>query len=70
MAATLIPCCDEHDVLDSRVDDLLLHVRGLVMVRDLLIARGASDEEIDSHTEELDRRRLELAAIIGPGNWA
>jgi hypothetical protein len=40
------------------------------MVRDLLIARGASEDEIDAHSEELDRRRLELAAIIGPGNWA
>jgi hypothetical protein len=61
---------DDHELLGSEVDDLLLQVRGLVMVRDLLIARGASEDEIDAHSEELDRRRLELAAIIGPGNWA
>jgi hypothetical protein len=67
---TTLHTTDERELLGSEIDDLLLHVRGLVLVRDLLVARGASEEEIDAHTEELDRRRLELAAIIGPGNWA
>ncbi len=67
---TTLHTTDEHQLLDSQVDDLLLQVRGLVLVRDLLIARGASEDAIDAHSEELDRRRLELAAIIGPGNWA
>ena len=67
---TTLEHCHEQELLDTTVDDLLLHVRGLLMVRDLLIARGASEDVIDAHSEELDRRRLELAAIIGPGNWA
>lgn len=67
---TTLHLTEEHAVLDETVDDLLLHVRGLVLVRDLLVARGATEAEIDAHTEELERRRLELAAIIGPGNWA
>ena len=67
---TTLDHCHEQELLDTTVDDLLLHVRGLLMVRDLLIARRASEDVIDAHSEELDRRRLELAAIIGPGNWA
>lgn len=67
---TTLHLCEERELLGSEIDDLLLHVRGLVLVRELLIARGASEEAIDAHSEELDRRRLELAAIIGPGNWA
>jgi hypothetical protein len=67
---TMLHSTDERELLGSDVDDLLLQVRGLVLVRDLLIARGASQDAIDVHTEELDRRRLELAAIVGPGNWA
>ncbi|HEY1479135.1 MAG TPA: hypothetical protein VGF46_03865 [Gaiellales bacterium] len=67
---TTLHYTDELALLGADVDDLLLHIRGLVLVRDLLVDRGASEHEIDAHTEELERRRLELAAIIGPGNWA
>jgi hypothetical protein len=67
---TTLHTTDGHELISSEIDDLLLQVRGLVLVRDLLIARGASEDAIDAHNEELDRRRLELAAIIGPGNWA
>ena len=37
-------------------------------MRDLRAARGASAEELDAHTREADRVRLELAELIGgPG---
>jgi hypothetical protein len=52
-------------LLAPEVDDLLLHVRGLALVRDLLVDRGASDAEIEAHTDELERRRRELAGLIG-----
>jgi hypothetical protein len=47
--------------LDREIDDLLLHVRGLVLVRGLLAGRGASSAELDAHDREADRLREELA---------
>jgi hypothetical protein len=56
-------------ILVSReIDDLLLHVRGLVLVRSLLASRGASKDELDAHEHELERRRKRLAALIGGGS--
>jgi hypothetical protein len=52
-------------LVSREIDDLLLHVRGLVLVRPLLAERGASEEELDAHTTELERLRRRLAALIG-----
>jgi hypothetical protein len=51
-------------LLDREIDDLLLHIRGLVLVRGILAARGASLEELDEHAAELTRLRTRLAALI------
>jgi hypothetical protein len=51
-------------VLDHHVDDLLLHARGLVLVREVLARRGASHDELDAHSRELDRVRNELVATL------
>ncbi len=51
-------------LLAPEVDDLLLHIRGLALVRDLLVDRGASHAEIDAHTDELERLRRQLAGMI------
>ena len=37
---------DTPALLDREIDDLLLHMRGLAVVRDILSGRGASDAEI------------------------
>lgn len=55
---------DAERLLAHEIDDLLLHARGLVLVRDLLAERGASNIEIDAHTNELQRVRARLAATI------
>lgn len=55
--------CDP--VLGRTVDDLLLQLRGLVLVSGLLQRRGASAEEIDAHALEADRVRAQLASLIG-----
>jgi hypothetical protein len=47
-------------VLDREIDDLLLHVRGLVLVRELLARRGATPTELDAHDREAERLRKEL----------
>jgi hypothetical protein len=52
-------------VLDRQVDDLLLHARGLVLVRQVLAGRGASRAELDAHTRELDRVRRRLVEVLG-----
>jgi hypothetical protein len=56
----------QHDatVLDSRIDDLLLHARGLVLVREVLARRGATRAELEAHTRELERVRHELVEAI------
>jgi hypothetical protein len=51
-------------LLDREIDDLLLHIRGLVLVRGILAARGASPEELAEHGAELVRLRTRLAALI------
>ncbi|MDX6569550.1 MAG: hypothetical protein QOH15_2128, partial [Gaiellales bacterium] len=50
----------ETTLLGTEIDDLLLQARGLLLVRDLLAERGASQHEIDAHTDELERVRQEL----------
>ena len=52
------------------VDDLLLHIRGLVLVREILRQRGASPAELDQHTAELERLRSRLAEIAVPATLA
>jgi hypothetical protein len=52
-------------VLGREIDDMLLRLRGLVLVRDLLAERGATAAEIDEHAREADRVRTRLAALIG-----
>jgi len=56
---------DRDVVLGREIDDLLLRLRGLVLVRDLLAQRGATAAEIDEHAREADRVRARLAALIG-----
>jgi len=51
-------------ILNHEIDDLLLQARGLALVRDLLARRGASDSELDAHTSELERVRVELIRAV------
>ena len=45
------------------IDDLLLHIRGLVVVREILEQRGASAAELEEHTAELERLKDRLAQL-------
>lgn len=56
---------DEVNLLGTEIDDLLLQARGLLLVRDMLAARGATQHEVDAHTDELERVRQQLAELIG-----
>jgi hypothetical protein len=56
---------DRGVLLAREIDDELLRVRGLVLVRDLRAERGATRAELDAHTNELERARRHLALIIG-----
>lgn len=51
-------------LLSREIDDLLLHLRGLALVRNLLTERGATRAELDAHTAELERLRGRLADAI------
>ena len=55
---------DTRALLGREVDDLLLDVRGLALVRDLLVERGATSEEIQSHERALARARRRLAELL------
>ena len=55
----------QNALLDGTIDDLLLRLRGLVLVGDLLEQRGASAEEVEAHVREADRLRAKLARLIG-----
>ncbi len=56
---------EDATVLDRRIDDLLLHARGLVLVREVLARRGATRAELEAHTRELERVRHQLVEAIG-----
>jgi hypothetical protein len=51
-------------LLSPEIDELLLHMRGLVLVRRLLAERGATRGELDAHSNELERVRQQLADAI------
>jgi hypothetical protein len=55
---------DTPALLDREIDDLLLHMRGLAVVRDILSSRGASSAEIMAHTQELESVRSRLTELI------
>jgi hypothetical protein len=50
-------------LLQPRLDDLVLQLKGLVHVRALLETRGASPAELTAHGDAIDRVRAELARI-------
>ncbi len=50
-------------VLQRDVDDLVLRLKSLVLVRALLETRGASAAELEAHSEEIERVRAELARL-------
>jgi len=56
---------DPRTLLSREIDELLLHLRGLVLVRDLLAMRGATRTEIEGHSSEIERRQRQLADLIG-----
>ena len=55
---------DTPSLLNREIDDLLLHMRGLAVVRDILSSRGASSAEISAHTRELESVRARLTELI------
>jgi len=48
-----------------RSRDLELQLEGLVLVRALLETRGASEDELENHSSEIERVRARLAAKGG-----
>ncbi|HKA25989.1 MAG TPA: hypothetical protein VKD88_01340 [Gaiellaceae bacterium] len=50
------------------LDDLLLHIRGLVLVREILRQRGATAAELDAHTAEIERLKDRLAELAVPAS--
>jgi len=48
-------------IMQNDVDNLLVRLRGLVLVRDLLERRGASRPEIEAHSAEIERVKWRLA---------
>jgi hypothetical protein len=47
----------------EKLDDLVLHLKGLVLVRDLRQSRGADESELQLYGEEIDRIRGRLAEL-------
>jgi hypothetical protein len=48
----------------GEVDERLLHLKGLILVRGLLERRGASEAELVEHSDEIARVRAELAQLV------
>jgi hypothetical protein len=49
---------------EGDIDQVLLHIKGLVLVRALLEAQGASQAAIADHSAELERQRERLAELV------
>ena len=65
MLHTPSSCDDRNLLLDRTIDDLLLRLRGLLLVRGVLEQRGASAAELEAHAREAERVRVTLARLIG-----
>jgi hypothetical protein len=52
----------------SEIDELVLHLIGLVRVRELLKHRGASEAELEAHSAEIGRLRWRLARLVREGS--
>lgn len=50
--------------LRDEIDNLLLHIKGLVLVRNLLLRRGASEAELEEHSAEIGRLQWRLARHV------
>lgn len=50
-----------------RLDDLVLHLKGLVLVRRLRERRGADEGELLMYGAEIDRVRSQLARLARSG---
>jgi hypothetical protein len=46
------------------LDDLVLHLKGLVLVRSLRARGGAEDEELEMYGAEIERVREQLAELV------
>jgi hypothetical protein len=51
-----------HEPTFRELDDLVLHLKGLVLVRGLREGRGADEDELHQYDAEIDRLRGRLAA--------
>jgi hypothetical protein len=49
------------------LDDLVLHLKGLVLVTGLRERNGADDDELGMYRAEIDRLRDELAEFVKTG---
>jgi hypothetical protein len=54
----------------GKLNDLVLDLKGLVLVRGLLEQRGASVGEIEEHSAEIERVRERLATLMRGGSDA
>jgi hypothetical protein len=50
-----------------KLDDLLLHLKGLVLVRQVRARRGADEGELLMYGVEIDRVRNQLARLVRSG---
>jgi hypothetical protein len=50
-----------------KLDDLLLHLKGLVLVRQVRERRGADEGELLMYGTEIDRVRNQLARLVRSG---
>jgi hypothetical protein len=50
--------------LFTELDNLVLHLKGLVLARDLRRRSGADEQELGMFTSEVDRARETLAGYI------
>jgi hypothetical protein len=46
------------------LDDLVLHLKGVVLVNGLRERDGAGEDELDMYRDEIDRLREELAEVV------
>lgn len=54
----------EYDRGTHEITDVLTQLKGLVLVQPILEARGLSNEELERHTDEIDRVRARLADLV------